>query len=310
MVYVTQPVFVSPGSSPAPAVDPARLEAHVRMLAVTLAPRDVAHGENLERAAEYVRTQLATSGGRPVGQTWSVDGRTVRNVGVRFGPEPARGGECVVVGAHYDSYGEPGLVLPGADDNASGVAGLLELAALLRDAKLALPVELVAYSLEEPPYFRTGHMGSAVHVRALAAAGVRVRAMLSLEMIGCFRDEDGSQRFPAPLIGLCYPSRGDFIAVVGALGQAGFTRSIKRSLVVATALPVRSINAPRWVPGIDFSDHLNYWDAGFDAVMVTDTAFCRNDHYHGAGDTAERLDYRRMADVVRGVFAAVVDLAR
>jgi Zn-dependent M28 family amino/carboxypeptidase len=280
------------------------------MLAVTLAPRDVKHGENLERAAEYVRAQLAASGGRPVGQTWSVDGATVRNVGVRFGPEPARGGEIVVVGAHYDSYGEPGKVLPGADDNASGVAGLIELAALLRDAKPAVPIELVAYSLEEPPYFRTEQMGSAVHVRALANAGLRVRAMLSLEMIGCFLDEPGSQRYPAPVIGLCYPSRGDFVAVVGALGQAGFTRGIKRAMAAATPLPVRSINAPRFVPGIDWSDHLNYWNAGFDAVMVTDTAFCRNDRYHGAGDTVERLDFRRMADVVRGVDAAVVALAR
>jgi Zn-dependent M28 family amino/carboxypeptidase len=222
------------------------------------------------------------------------------------GAEGGAGDDVVVVGAHYDAFG-PAV---GADDNASGVAGLLELAPRLKDAHGSARIELVAYTLEEPPYFRTRSMGSRVHAAALQKSGAKVRAMVCLEMIGFFSDEDGSQRYPLPGLGLLYPSRGDFIALVGCLGEAGLVRTIKRAMAQACDLPVRSINAPRFVPGIDFSDHLNYWDAGFDAVMVTDTAFYRNANYHKASDTLETLDYERMAKVVEGVRAAVVELAR
>jgi hypothetical protein len=306
VVYGVQPSFARPGSRPGVAVERARLEGHVRQLSEKLGPRDHAHVANLERVADYVRAELGAAGAATSDQAFAVGGRTYRNVRAFVGPPCPPDGERVVVGAHYDTCG----ALPGADDNASGVAGLIELARALHAAPPALPVELVAFTLEEPPHFRTPDMGSAVHARSLRRDGARVRAMISLEMIGCFRDEPGSQSFPAPLLGLIYPRRGDFVAVVACLGQAALARRVKRSMAEATPLPVWSINAPRFVPGIDLSDHLNYWDAGFDAVMVTDTAFCRNVHYHEAGDTADRLDFGRMADVVRGVHAAVVDLAR
>lgn len=306
VVYLVQPVFARPGARPGVAVDRARLEAHVRQLSERLVPRDHANVANLDRAADYVRAELEAAGAATSDQVFAVGGRTYRNVRAFVGPPCPPDGERVVVGAHYDTCGP----LPGADDDASGVAGLIELARVLHAAPPALPVELVAFTLEEPPHFRTPDMGSAVHARSLRRDGARVRAMISLEMIGCFRDEPGSQSFPAPLLGAIYPRRGDFVAVVASLGQAGLTRRVKRAMAEASPLPVWSINAPRWVPGIDFSDHLNYWDAGFDAVMVTDTAFCRNVHYHEAGDTADRLDFGRMADVVRGVHAAVVDLAK
>jgi len=296
--YLTQPLLHVEELPADVGVDPALLRQHVEVLARDLVPRDAEHPENLERAAAYVRARFAAQVGHAELQPFVVDGRTHHNVIARLGPAD---GERIVVGAHYDAAA-PGI---GADDNASGVAGLIELAGLLARAELATCVELVAFALEEPPYFRTRSMGSFTHAEALRREGVRVRAMLSLEMIGCFRDEPGSQSYPAPGLTFLYPPRGDFIAVVGCLGQAGLVRSVKRAMRAATELPVRSINAPRWLPGVDFSDQLHYWDAGFDAVMITDTAFYRNPRYHTAADTPETLDYRRMAAVVEGVCAAV-----
>jgi Zn-dependent M28 family amino/carboxypeptidase len=180
---------------------------------------------------------------------------------------------------------------------------LIELAYLLGRNPPARTVELVAYTLEEPPHFRTSHMGSVRHARALAAARREVRLMVSLEMIGYFSDAAGSQSFPLPGMSLLYPSRGDFIALVGRFGDFGVTRRAKSLMAGATDLAVFSINAPGFIPGIDFSDHLSYWNEGFPALMVTDTAFYRNANYHRASDTDETLDYRRMAQVVQAVHA-------
>jgi Zn-dependent M28 family amino/carboxypeptidase len=236
-------------------------------------------------------------------QPFTISGNTYRNVICSFGP-PSN--ERIIVGAHYDSYRE----YAAADDNASGVAGLIELARLLSRTNVPLQVDLVAYTLEEPPYFGTAHMGSVVHAQSLREAGVKVKAMFSLEMIGYFSDAPDSQSFPVSLLRAFYPSQGNFIAVVGSLGESGMVRRVKRAMIGASSLPVYSINAPRFVPGVDFSDHLSYWKAGYDALMITDTAFYRNHNYHTAGDTAEKLDYRRMAMVVAGVYGAVIDLSR
>lgn len=296
--WVTQPILRK-GNSAAPAVEPANLEAHVRTLSEKFFPRDHAHPENLERAARYVAEEFARAGGAVSEQTFEAAGKTYRNVSARFGPAE---GPRIVVGAHYDAAGE----LPGADDNASGVAGLIELAYLLGRETPKLPVELVAFALEEPPYFRSRQMGSYVHAASLKAAGVEVRLMISLEMIGFFSDAPGSQQFPHPSLKSVYPSEGNFIGVVGTVGEAGAVRRVKAAMAGATPLPVYSINAPRSVPGVDFSDQMNYWDAGYDALMITDTAFYRNPNYHGPADTFDTLDYARMAMVVRGVYAAVV----
>src|SRR4030095_13156360 len=154
----------------------------------------------------------------------------------------------IVVGAHYDSYHE----YPAADDNASGVAGLIELARLLSAARLPVQVDLVAYTLEEPPYFGTPQMGSVVHAQSLRKEGISVKAMLSLEMIGYFSDAPDSQSFPVSMLRAFYPSQGNFIAVVGSLGESGLVRRVKRAMIGVSPLPVYSINAPRSVPGVDF----------------------------------------------------------
>lgn len=283
---------------------PARLEAAVRTLSERFFPRDHEHTDNLDAVARYLSDELRAIGVAVSEQTWQADGRTYRNVIARIGGDAT---ERIVVGAHYDACGAHN---PGADDNASGVAGLLELARLFAKHPPSLPVELVFWSLEEPPYFRTAEMGSAQHARSLAASGIRVRAMFSLEMIGYFSDEKDSQDFPISLLKLLYPSQGNYISIVGKLGQGALVRRIKSAMKGASALPVYSVCAPRQVPGIDFSDHLNYWDEGWPAVMITDTAFYRNSRYHTRHDTADTLSYRHMAQVIDGVEAAIRDIAK
>jgi hypothetical protein len=300
---LTQPSCdVHPGQYAVDDVDePRQLEADVRRLVEGFGPRDATHPENLDRVSEFLATALREAGGNIEAQPFSIGGLGYRNVIARFGPAT---GARIVIGAHYDTAGPR----PGADDNASGVAGLLALGRRLGRRLPSIPVELVAYSLEEPPHFRTAGMGSAAHAAALARAGVPVRAMISIEMIGCFSDVPDSQEFPSALLKLFYPSVGNFVTVVGRLGEGGVTRRIKQAMRAATPLAVESINAPRFIPGIDFSDHLNYWDRDYPAVMVTDTAFYRNPRYHSVEDTPDTLDYWRMAQVVAGLEAAVAAL--
>jgi Zn-dependent M28 family amino/carboxypeptidase len=302
-LYVTQPLIRVANVPSTVTVDPARLEIHVRALSESFGPRNAAHPENLDRCAAYIRGEFESAHARVSEQPFTVNGRTYRNVIAHFGPETK---EMIVVGAHYDTAGP----LPGADDNASGVAGLLELARLLGDAQLPIRVELVAYTLEESPFFRSELMGSAVHSKALKREGAVVRVMFSLEMIGYFSDAPDSQRFPISALSFFYPTEGNFISVIGEMGAGTLVRKIKRAMAEATSLPVYSINAPRLIPGVDFSDHLSYWREGYPAVMITDTAFYRNANYHTIGDTAENLDYQRMGQVVEGVYAAVINKTR
>ncbi len=301
--WMTQPLFAGAKSTSERTVEPSRLQAHVRKLSIELAPRDESHVENLDLVAAYIKNEFSQTTALVSEQPYRVQGKSYRNVIAQFGPESE---ERIVVGAHYDTAG----ALPGADDNASGVAGLIELARLLGRQPPPLRVELVAFTLEEPPYFRTTGMGSSVHAESLRKQSVRVRAMLSLEMIGYFSDAPNSQHFPVGVLGAFYPSTGNFISVVGRLGDWSLVRSTKAAMRNASPLPVYSINAPALVPGVDFSDQLNYWQAGYHALMITDTAFYRNRNYHTAEDTEEKLDYKRMAMVVEGVYAAVTELAR
>ena len=301
--WVTQPLLTRATPSSERTVDPARLEAHVRKLSVELTPRDEGHIENLDRVAGYIKSEFSQTTALVSEQPYRVQGKSYRNVIAQFGPESE---ERIIVGAHYDTAGP----LPGADDNASGVAGLIELARLLGRQPPPMRVELVAFTLEEPPYFRTTGMGSSVHAESLRKQNVRVRAMFNLEMIGYFSDAPGSQQLPAGILSAFYPSTGNFIGVVGQLGDWSLVRRTKAAIRRAAPVPVYSINAPSFVAGVDFSDQLNYWHAGYTAVMITDTAFYRDRNYHAAQDTAEKLDYKRMAMVVEGVYAAVAELAR
>jgi Zn-dependent M28 family amino/carboxypeptidase len=311
IAVVIQP-FVKPVESQPPQVDPIQLEAHVRYLSVNLHPRSFEQHRKIDLAAQYIFNQIEATGGKASIQEVLVEGEIYKNIVARYGSDT---GPKIVIGAHYDSHADTHVEIlgkrsytlnthtPGADDNASGVAGLLELARLLARTPPKHPVELVAYTLEEPPHFRTEHMGSAWHARSLRAANREVSLMISLEMIGYFSDEPESQRFPLPAMSRLYSDRGNFIALVGKLSDFATMRQVKSIMTGAVNLPIYSINAPTLIPGIDFSDHLSYWNEGIPALMITDTAFLRNKNYHQAGDTYDKLDYGRMKKVVQAVYA-------
>lgn len=288
--------------------DPVRLEADTRWLSEEASPRDFGSRENLLKIADHLEERLTLLGAKPNRLSYRHSGiYQFHNVSGIFGstdPSIPR----VVVGAHYDAFKH----YPGADDNASGVAGILELARLLSQvdpANFTHPVELIFWPLEEPPYFRTDQMGSAVHAAHLRENKIPVRLMISLEMIGYFSDEKGSQSYPSHLLHLYYPNRGNFIAVASDLKNRKSVAAAKAVMRGATPLPVHSIAAPRNLPGIDFSDHFNYWKRGYPAIMITDTAFYRNQRYHTEHDTADTLDYERMAQVVVGTFELIRSLA-
>lgn len=302
LLFVTTQPFVRPVKLRVPSISPDRLRMHVRMLSESLHPRSVQDLTKLEAAADYIHAALAASGAEVTDQWFEDQGEKYRNVIARFGPAE---GPLLVIGAHYDSF----ETTPGADDNASGVAGLIELAQLLARHPPRRPVELVAYTTEEPPHFYQPSMGSAQHAASLRAAGREVSLMLSLEMIGWFSDEPGSQTYPIPGMDILYPSQGNFIAIIGRFGDWSHTRKVKAAMAGGSDLPVHSINTTALIPGVDLSDHLNYWGEGYPALMITDTAFYRNPHYHMSEDTYDKLDYERMAEVVRGVFAVVQSYA-
>jgi Zn-dependent M28 family amino/carboxypeptidase len=307
---LSQP-FVQAIAFDPPSVDPERLRAHVKHLSVDVHPRRFDVPNNLDAAGEYVFQQLKASGAKVAMQEFMVEGAKYKNIVARYGPENS---SLLVIGAHYDSFGgvdtgasQAGHLketqTPGADDNASGVAGLIELGRLLGQEPQARGIELVAYALEEPPHFRSDFMGSVFHAKSLLEKKLSVDLMISLEMIGYFSNEPKSQSYPFPGMASLYSDRGDFIAIVGRMQDFGLMRRTKARMLGAAKLAVHSINAPAILPGIDFSDHRSYWNLGIPALMVTDTAFFRNKNYHTAEDTYDKLDYRRMAQVVQAVYA-------
>jgi Zn-dependent M28 family amino/carboxypeptidase len=299
--FIAQPSIRSNEPSTKKA-NTAQLREYVYALSQNFHPRNSEHPENLDRCADYISTHLKNAGAIVEMQDFIVDNRTYRNVIGRFGiGKPKK----IIVGAHYDSCDDT----PGADDNASGVAGLLELAKLIGKNQPDVEVELVAYTLEEPPFFGGPQMGSAFHAASVAKEKDKIIGVIVLEMIGYFSDEPGSQNYPVPLLKGYYPSRGNFITVVSRWNQGDWISDLKAGMNGATDLPVYSFRGPASLPGVDFSDHRNYWPYDIPAAMVTNTAFYRNTNYHGENDTADRLDYERMGKVVVGVYEAIMDVA-
>jgi Peptidase family M28 len=271
-----------PATSPKAATGPERLRGHVLALSETFHPRDWENPANLDRCAEYIADHLRQAGATVEFQEFKVETNNYRNVIGRFGVGKEK---KIIVGAHYDSCG----VTPGADDNASGVAGLLELAKMIGENPPDAELELVAYTLEEPPFFGTPLMGSAKHAKSVAGEKDRIAGVIVLEMIGYYNDAPGSQSYPMPALKLLYPDRGNFITVVSRFDQGSWVKKLKNAMKDATRLPVYSFRGPESLPGVDFSDHRNYWPHGIPAAMITNTAFYRNTEYHKPGDTADRL---------------------
>ncbi len=284
-------------------VDSIKLKKHVEKICSDYFPRDYTHTENLDKLALYIKKELKTAGGNVSEQEYIVDDRVFRNIISTIGKESE---ECIVVGAHYDAAGE----FPGADDNASAVAGLIELAQKFKNNKPACTIHFVAYSTEEPPYFGTENMGSAVHANWMKKGNKKIKAMICLEMIGYFSDESGSQDFPSILMKPFYPDTGNFILIVGKFGQGKLVSKVSKSMKKISLLNVESLTGPESIKGVDFSDHRNYWKNGYNAVMITDSSFYRNPNYHTENDTPETLDYDKMSLVVDGVYEALIDLSK
>lgn len=261
----------------------------------------------LEKAARYIEAMLASYGYSTGRQEFVVNGIPVRNIDVVIEPRPdITDPDVLVVGAHYDSV----VGAPGANDNASGVAAVIELARLLRDRRgaAAKRIRLAFFVNEEQPYFRTAAMGSFQYARALAARKERVVAMYSLETIGYYSSEPGSQHYPA-FLGMFYPDRGDFVAFVGTLQCRTLVWQTIRSFRSHTAFPSAGGVAPAVIPGIDWSDHWAFAHHGFPAMMVTDTALFRYPYYHQWTDTPDKVDVESLARVVKGMERVVRDAA-
>ncbi|WP_046245827.1 M28 family peptidase [Hymenobacter terrenus] len=284
--------------------DQTRLHADVQFLTTLHPARNCHNLGSLNKAADYIKAAFQKLECSVTEQNFYAEGRPYRNIIASFGPPDA---ERIIIGAHYDVCGDQ----PGADDNASAVAGLLETARLVHEHRPLLRhrLDFVAYPNEEPPYFATEHMGSAVHAKALHTAKVPVRAMLCYEMIGYFSDEPKSQNFPNEALAAQYPSTGNFIVVVGKTGQEQFTQQVQALMQPHTGkLDVQRINLPEAMGLAGLSDHRNYWRHGYDAVMINDTSFLRNPNYHQKTDTIDTLDFPRMAQVVNGVFGVLLGL--
>jgi hypothetical protein len=265
-------------------------------------PRNYNNIESLNKSANYILQEFVNYGRTPERQKFKVADNIYENIIVSVGPK-----ECnrLIVGAHYDVWGNQ----PGADDNASGIAGLLEIArfAKIHEQELPYRVDFVAYTLEEPPFFSTTNMGSFVHARFLHENNISVRGMICLEMIGFFSGKKNSQGYPLSFMRLFYPSTGSFIGVVSNYGSSSLSKQLSQHLK-ATSIQVKELKAPSFITGIDFSDHRNYWKFGYEAVMITDTAFYRNPNYHEPSDTFDTLDFSRMKEVVNGICWSLMNM--
>jgi len=279
------------------------LRRHVERLAGDIGERHTARPKALAAAADWIEGELRAAGYEPAREEFDAGGERCRNI-IAEVPGAAVGGEILVVGAHYDSA----QWTPGADDNATGVAALLEIARAIRGASPRRTVRLVAFVNEEPPYYRGSGMGSLVHARAARGRGDRIAAMVSLEMLGCYRDEPGSQSFPAPF-GLLYPDTGNFIAFVGSAGSRSLVRAAVGSFRKHARFPSEGGAPPGEVQGVEWSDNWSFRKAGYQGIMVTDTAFFRNPRYHTPRDTPDTVDFERLARVVAGLRRVVLDLA-
>ena len=288
-----------------PASSEQALYGHVHALSVVIGSRSIWEYKKLQEAEQYIRTFLEGEGIPFSLQGYDHEGNRYNNIVVTLEGESRRD-ESVVIGSHYDTvYGTPG-----ADDNASAVAVLLELCRTLKDYRPDRTLKMIFFVLEEPPSFRTPAMGSTVYAMQARDRGENIVGMISLEMVGYFNEAEGTQAFPVPGLQWLFPDRGDFIGVVGNVHSRELTLAVAESLKAGSAIPVEHFVALPFIPGIGSSDHGSFWKMGFRAVMVTDTAFYRNPNYHSPEDTIETLRFDKMSQIVRGLVHVVEYLTK
>lgn len=294
-----------PGENDASLVE--QLRRHVDRLAGLIGPRHTGRSGSLGAASSYIEREWSQAGYTVHRQPYTVQGLEVANlVAEARGESPASG--LIILGAHYDTV----ETTPGADDNASAVAVMLEVARILCGRRFRRTVRFVAFTCEEPPYFYTGDMGSQVYAHFCRERGERIAGMVCLEMLGYFSDRPGSQQVPPGIprfLRWAFPRRGTFLAAVGNLKSWRLVWSFRRGFKKAVRFPLYSIVLPERLNVIRLSDNSSFWDQGYPALMLTDTSFLRNPHYHRPTDTPETLDYARMAQATLGVAGAIACLA-
>ena len=280
-----------------------RLQQHVIEISHNIGERNYLTYDNLKKAASYIISKFEEYGYIVELETYEIEGRDYSNIIVekkgKISPD-----EIIIIGAHYDTVSGS----PGADDNTSAIAGLLELARLFSRQDIDKTIRFIAFVNEEPPFFMTEDMGSRVNAKASMMRQDRIIAMVSLEMIGYYNKEKNSQTYPA-FLGLFYPNTADFIGFVGNIGSASLINKLKQLFKKHSDFPVEVVAAPSFVRGVDWSDHSSFRQYGYKAMMVTDTSFYRYAHYHSHTDTYEKLDYKSMSEVVCGLYFAFKDLS-
>ncbi|HQX53905.1 MAG TPA: M28 family metallopeptidase [Planctomycetaceae bacterium] len=293
---------------PTPDEIEANLRLHVDRLAGLIGPRTLKRPKTIEATIGYIRGQWNDMGYSVAEETYDAIGDIATNLIVER-PDTKRSDEIILLGAHYDTVS----TTPGADDNASAIAVLLEVSRLLKDHVGSRTMRYVAFACEEPPYFNFDSMGSQHNAREARKRGDKIIGMLCLEMVGYFRDEVGSQAVPPTIpkfLHRFFPQRGNFLAAVGNLSSWKLAWSFRRGFKRGTRLPLLSLVLPERVNEIRLSDNSSYWDQGYPALMLTDTSYLRNPHYHMASDLPETLDYQRMTLVTEGVAAAIKRLLK
>ena len=281
-----------------------RLRVHVERLASEIGERNVWRPEALHTAADYICDIWRQFGYEVYVQGYKAENVWSENLVIEIlGGD--RANEIVLAGAHYDSVRGS----PGADDNASGIAALLEVARLLAGLKPARTLRLVAFVNEESPFFYFGEMGSKVYARAARERNDDIRAMISFEMLGCYNDQPGSQSYP-PFMRWFYPDQGNFIGFVSNLKSRHTLKEFSQAFAASSDFPFETLASPAIVPGVAWSDQISFWRHGYQALMVTDTAFYRYQHYHQATDTPEKINYTQMARVVEGLAGALSVLVK
>ncbi len=294
-------VFLFSNELKANPVDTLSIKNHLKNIIRTENPRNYKNINTLNYVAGYIYKHFKKYADTVYYQTFTVDNNEYKNVVCVFG---SQNDKTIVVGAHYDVCCNQ----DGADDNASGVVGLLELAKLLKGKKLNYRIEIVAYTLEELPFFRTKSMGSYIHAKSLFDKKTNVYGMVSLEMIGYFDDAKNSQDYPIGILSLIYGTKGDFITLVNKFSKGKFARRFSKLFKKQGLIKTKKFTAPAKLPGIDFSDHMNYWKFGYSALMITDTAFYRNKNYHKVTDIIETLDLLRIRKVIELVYYTLIKL--
>ncbi len=297
------------GESSAPLGEPGsalqqRLQSHVRILAGEIGERNLWRYESLEAAAGYIEKTLEKAGLVVRAQAYAVEGKVSKNLVAEI-PGKSMPEEIVLIGAHYDSV----LGSPGANDNASGVAALLEIASQLAGSRPERTLRFAAFVNEEPPLFKSRDMGSQVYARRARKKGDNIVAMLSLETIGYYSQAEGSQAFPFFLLRFFYPTTGNFIAFVTNYSSRALQQQSLAAFRQRSPFPAEGLVAPGWLIGVDWSDHWSFWKEGYPAIMITDSALFRYPHYHSPEDTPEKLRYPEMAKVVAGLVRVVEELA-